>query len=148
MRLTTKYLESENYFADEISEDATEEERNEYLYSIIKKLGQLEDIEDELGIDLITLFKAETRGFYYKSKDGVIYWSGNQFVRVSGYFVKTEPCYQVKRATLKSCYSGDVENFVTLKDAHYWDWDTHEQVKISDYGKTWALTKEELESDK
>ena len=32
----------------------------------LDKLGQLEDIEDELGIDLITLFKALKYGIYFK----------------------------------------------------------------------------------
>lgn len=35
----------------------------------IEKLGQLEDIEEELGIDLITLFRAFKNGIYYKGKD-------------------------------------------------------------------------------
>ena len=132
MRLTKRLYDAnkENY-AFEVSE-------------ALNKLGQLEDIEDELDIDLITLYTAETRGFYYKSKDGEIYWSGNQFVRVGMYFVKTEPCYQVKKTTLESCYFNDKESFIAVRDAHYWDWNTHDQVKISDYGKTWALTKEEL----
>ena len=34
----------------------------------IHKLGQLEDIEDELGIDLITLFKALKNGIWVKDK--------------------------------------------------------------------------------
>ena len=33
----------------------------------IQKLGQLEDIEQELGIDFITLIKAQTNGFYIKN---------------------------------------------------------------------------------
>lgn len=32
----------------------------------IHKLGQLEDLEQELGIDLITLFKALTSGVWFK----------------------------------------------------------------------------------
>ena len=77
MRLTTKYLQSENYFADAISEDATDEEIKKYHYSIIAKLGQLEDIEDELGIDLITLFKALEQGIYFKNEyskeEGIVF---------------------------------------------------------------------------
>ena len=35
-----------------------------------RKLCQIEDIEQELGIDLITLFKAVMNGFWYKNKYG------------------------------------------------------------------------------
>ena len=35
------------------------------LYPAIDKLGQLEDFEEELGIDLATLFKALRNGFYH-----------------------------------------------------------------------------------
>ena len=38
----------------------------------IHKLGQLEDIEEELGIDLITLFKALKDGIYI-NEDGSVY---------------------------------------------------------------------------
>ena len=114
MRLTTKYLESENYFADEISEDATEEERNKYLYSIIDKLGQLEDIEDELDIDLITLFKA--------LKDGIYTY-------------------------LKNFKTGSVELYHAYIEIHsFQEFKVFDGcfMRFKDYGKTWALTKEEL----
>ena len=35
------------------------------------KLADLEDIEDELGIDLLTLFKALKNGIYVKTKNGI-----------------------------------------------------------------------------
>lgn len=59
MRLTTR---------EKIKELATLEKHNVLMtYNEHKelKLGQLEDIEDELGIDLITLFKA-LKGIYVK----------------------------------------------------------------------------------
>lgn len=33
----------------------------------VNKLGKLEDLEEELGIDLLTLFKALKDGIYYKN---------------------------------------------------------------------------------
>lgn len=80
---------------------------------LCNKLGQLEDIEEELGIDLIILLKAV--------KDGV--W-------------------------VKHPYSSiDYEPF----RIDYWtDYKTGEEgmyicgMEIKNYGKTWALTKEEL----
>ena len=68
----------------------------------INKLGQLEDIEEELGIDLITLFKA----------------------------LKNEPHIALRRAI----------GYWQLKDLAGDD-----DLRTQDYGKTWALTKEELE---
>ncbi len=39
----------------------------------IHKLGQLEDIEEELGIGLITFYKALTKGVWVKNEVGQIY---------------------------------------------------------------------------
>lgn len=75
------------------------------------KLGELEDIEDELGIDLTTLFKAAGRNGFY-TKDGR---------HLSAYLALTQ------KAFVKERYDG--------VDFFY----------FSDYGKTWALTKEELQ---
>lgn len=79
------------------------------------KLQQLEDIEEELGIDLLTLFKA--------LKDGI-------------YVVEDNDNYIVKDS-IKS-----IENW-----ADGWGISTNMEyleLSFSDYGKTWALTKEEL----
>lgn len=110
--------------------------------SILSKLGRLEDLEDELGIDLITLFKAARNGFYYK-KDNEIQFC-RWCVRVGGSLVEVKPCYAVKETTLRSTYYGDVEEVTPVEDAHYWSWRSCVSVKIKDYGKIWALTKEEL----
>ena len=85
-------------------------------YDIIQKLGQLEDIEDELGIDLITLFKALNNSIYIKENyDGTFVdrtlWSSNCII----------------------CGLGDP----IIKVDEY-------AVYTKDYGKTWALKKEEL----
>ena len=80
----------------------------------INKLGQLEDIEEELGIDLITLFKV------FSGKDIFI----------------------------KESYTGEIINrgsfypnirYKEIHDGYSW------HLKFEDYGKTWALTKEELQ---
>lgn len=89
------------------------------LYTLVEQtLGQLEDIEDELGIDLITLFKALKNGFYAKGKE-----KKNRFCYVSACFGSIE----LKNNGLK--YST-----ISMKEFYY----------FKDYGKTWALTKEEL----
>ena len=72
----------------------------------MNKLGQLEDIEEELGIDLVTLINALKNGIYGKI--------GNKIEHIL--------------APHLSWYCQEIYIF-----------------KIKDYGKTWALTKEELE---
>ena len=75
------------------------------LQAIYDKLFDLEDIEEELGIDLLTLFKA--------LKDGVYGKVGNKIEHIL--------------APHLSWYYKEIYIF-----------------KIKDYGKNWALTKEEL----
>lgn len=83
----------------------------------ITKLGELEDIEDKLGIDLSTLFKAMKKGFYYLYGDNVLFADPeNEECGIECYGRK----YGITWAGVHAAYT-------------------------SDYGKTWALTKKELE---
>ena len=98
----------------------------DYLKLIYDKLGQLEDIEEEIGIDLITLLKAQMQD--------TIYYKGYQFD------------YKIKECTV--IYGSWI--YIKGKPVYvlylnYMDWSCGIQVYASDYGKTWALTKEELE---
>ena len=88
----------------------------------VDKLGKLEDIEEELGIDLITLFKALKKGVYVKfdSYFGNIGELDIKIVKDNA----TGVCYRNKKWYLQE-----------------------EDTLVKDYGKTWALTKEELEND-
>lgn len=97
------------------------------LYPAIDKLGQLEDIEEELGIDLETLLKALKNGIYVKV--------GNKIKRTHW------------------CISLNANGMYGERETYYWfayrvngfDFpDTYERLKLKDYGKTWALTKREL----
>lgn len=90
-----------------------ERETRANYYDLVEKLGQLEDIEDELGIDLVTLFKAMKYGIYKKNDD---------------------LCFE---ATLR------IHNNQYYLCQPYDDVLLH-IVHLRDYGKTWALTKEEL----
>lgn len=94
------------------------------------KLEQLEDIEEELGIDLITLFKALIEGIYYIDTNS--YFQPDLF------------------------YDGEMnlddenDNFF-FKIAYYDDVLETKVIDIlsvkNDYKKTWALTREELENE-
>ena len=114
MRLT-KYEPRENsMFPYQLQED---ELRNEL--TAIHKLGQLEDVEDELGIELLTLIKALTDCIAIKNEEGTIdvMWACPRF-QIS-----------IDKSDSWILY-GPVEE--------------QKYVSIKDYGKTWALTKEEL----
>ena len=90
------------------------------------KLGKLEDIEDELGISLEVLFKA--------LKDGVYKKINNQIWK----------CYDLdihynisEQKYMLNAYS--IENIETFEASY------ETTIYIEDYGKTWFLTKEELD---
>ena len=106
-----------------------EYEQIENSNACVDKLGKLEDIEEEIGIDLITLFKALRNGIwtnqeqcYGDEKQGKI-----RFFQV--------------RLLLEENALGCIHNSM---------WKSKEVIRtlyFKDYGKTWALTKEELENE-
>lgn len=89
----------------------THKNPNNNIYK--EKLSMYEDIEEELGIDLITLFKAS---------------ESKVFVKFTGAF------HDLRDFNL------DVKNRRFIQKYINWDF----ELKFKDYGKTWALTKEEL----
>lgn len=98
----------------------------DYLKLIYDKLGQLEDIEEGIGVDLITLLKALSQDtIYYK-----------------GYQVD----YKIQECTVIYCmwvYIKGKPVYALLLNNDNWPCGIH--VYATDYGKIWALTKEELE---
>lgn len=111
---------------------SSDEDINKDLYNLwgniacrtIKKdLDRLEEhrkIEEELRIDLITLFKALI-GIWVKSTNGDVYYVGSPYL----------------------CFSENEKRELELQFRVGDTW-----YKIKDYGNTYALTKEELESSK
>jgi len=113
MRLTRYEPSDESMFPYRLKDEELSTELDS-----IHKLGQLEDFEEELGIDLITLFKALRNGVYYKLNLG--------------------QAEKVDDVSLNCCVSTGY--FIHFE---YLNYDICLDTK--DYGKTWALTKEELE---
>ena len=103
-RLT--YKVNDYYYFDNVDE----------LMDVSNKLGQYEDIDEELGIDLITLFKVIKNGFYTN------FYTKNRYCA---------PCYNIVKLELKRIQVNDYDECFS--------------VNFKDYGKTWALTREELE---
>lgn len=119
MRLTEKNQNSYSYKTEGVYIESTE---------CLNKLGQLEDVEDELGIDLVTLFKALKNGVYVKLEDN----EDIDFIeQVSMDNVMEEPCFYYCN-----------ENTINLGGLIH---PSYTELYFKDYGKTWALTKKELE---
>lgn len=112
-----------------------EYEQIENSNACVDKLGKLEDIEDELGIDLITLFKALKDGFYIKYNGEIIHIFPDKHITINFWYkiinVFIPPKFFI------DCKKG-ANNLSETIDEEYW---------FKDYGKTWALTKEALEND-
>ena len=99
------------------------------LYDIIKldleRLEKLEEIEEELGIDLLTLFKALRQDYiYYKHHYG---WDDR---------------YKINKEYIQGLKYVDDNTPVFWTD----DYGEEHMVYIKEYGKTWALTREELKN--
>ena len=136
-RLTTKIKGSNNYCKFELknakyknlfelsSNREIEDYVNTDLTIAIDKLGQYEDIEEELGIDLTILFSALKNGIWcYYDHEQLIHdyvWLINNYVGVG------------VNAKLSFAFKTFNDNQILL---------------FENYGKTWALTKGELENDK
>ena len=101
MRLT-EHLIDEDYLMVNNSEE-----------ECLSKLGQLEDIEEELGIDLIKLIE----------------------------------CIRNEKGVWKKDFNGGLINTRCMLACYFGKWQIYDKENIyelKDYGKTWALTKEEL----
>ena len=85
---------------------------------IYLKLKSLEDIEEELGIDLITLFKA--------LKQKHVFHKENVKIEILGIHIKSNELYLYG-------FAEDTTHTIYLS--------------LKEYGKTWVLTREELEND-
>ena len=89
---------------------------------VLTKLKHYENIEEELGIDLIILLKAKKDGIYAVAG----YGKDKYIVYIE------EPCWRLRQ-------KGGILDFSIMR------YDVERPLKIKDYGKTWALTREELE---
>lgn len=131
-RITHREIEWYDDFIKSIEEDYYVDETNDVMY---RKLKALEDLEEDIGMSLLLLFRI--------LKYGHIIHKYKLF------------CAD-KRIILKSCiinglfyesgqYGLEVYNEEDDIDEEYND---YKYVYIKDYGITWAIKKEELENDK
>jgi len=123
-RLTRHYQDWEVELAkpnkDYITTDYFCPKRDISYDDCLNKLGQLEDNEEELGIDLLTLVRALTNGIYLKLDNDDL-----------------KELLFINQFRITRLHSREI--LLTFSDT---------QLKprhFKDYGKTWALTMEELE---
>ena len=109
-RLTNRFDKLLHYDNNEVSHYNC----SSYI-KVLEKLGNLEDLEEELGIDLVTLFKALKNGIYKKDED--LYFEATLRIYNGEYYL----CQPYDDKLLHKVY-------------------------LKDYGKSWALTREELEN--
>ena len=88
----------------------------EELDGLLWYAKKVKDIEEELGIDLITLYKALKKGIYIK---------GQKYADYPLVLFRTD-------------YTDNTTKY------HVYYCNKEIKIKLKDYGKTWALTKEEL----
>jgi len=124
----SKGLEALQYFRTEIVDNYYAVECYEIIEKELKLLQQHKQIEEELGIDLITLFKALKNGVWVKNNEQGIHFISliNWNCEVSRINDKLVPLFTF------NVWNGNEED----KDETIYF--------VKDYGKTWALTKEEL----
>lgn len=141
MRLTKKTKRTPIYDCD--YEPKVEEK------GLLDKLGPLEDIEDELGIDIITLFKALKNGVYLKDgynsfKDNGDKWFITSVENEVAYYHEQINVRQFRKQKEGGLFGEDEYCPPEEIDKAVGAWN-FTRIYLKDYGKTWALTKEELE---
>lgn len=110
-------------------------DKYELIENAIDKLGQLEDIEDGMGINLITIFKALKNGIWVKREDKI------EKIEITTNLRLVLDC---NGSTDKMSYW-----ILDYQDITYGS-DRIECIDnwyVDKYGVEWALTKEELLND-
>ena len=133
MRTTNREIEWYGAYAKSLEDEFDMEEVNDVMY---RKLKALEDIEEEIGIDLITLFKALKDGFYIKYNDKIVHIFPDKHITIN-FWYKTINVFIPPKFFI-DCKKGADYLSETI-DEEYW---------FKDYGETWALTREGVENDK
>lgn len=96
---------------------------------LLDKLGQLEDIEEELGIDLITVLNGLL-------DDGIVWVKLPYTHRLNGNL----PNIYAVDVSIQTRWCFKRPRFFAIELGAF-----QFRFFLTDYGKTWALTKEELE---
>ena len=128
MRITSREIEWYDDFIRAIEEDYYIDETNDVMY---RKLKALEDLEEDIGMSLLTLFRILKLG-------EIIY--------------KTRSLHHNNKIILESrkidgLYYDGTYYILKLHNIFEDDNDNYDIVYVKDYGITYALTREELDYD-
>ena len=110
---------------------------------VLKILGDYRELKDRLGCDPMKVVKALTEGCWIRDGfSGVCYLDGEpQFIKPSNLLIGLN--YYFERDSKNDWDSEKrYEDCLCIFNMYYEDID--QIARLSDYGKTWALTKEEL----
>ena len=131
-RLTDKYINWYNDFVFSLRNRLiTTEEINDSIYN---RLKLLEDLEEEIGMSLLLLFRILKHGrIIHKYKP---FCAGKRFILVS--------CIINGLSYESGQYGLEIYNEEDDIDEEY---NNYKYVYIKDYGITWAIKKEDLEDD-
>ena len=99
------------------------------------KLAELEDIEEEIGVDLTILFKALNKGFYIKYNNKIVHISPDKNITVNFW-------YNIINVSIPPKFFIDCK-----KGTDYLSEEIDEEYWFKDYGKTWSLDKGNLENE-
>ena len=132
-RLTNKYINWYNDFVFSLRNRLiTTDEINDSIYN---RLKLLEDLEEEIGMSLLLLFRILKHGcIIYKYKP---FCASKQFI--------IESCIINGLFYESGQYGLEIYNEEDDIDEEY---NNFKYAYIKDYGITWAIKKEELENDK
>ena len=126
-RLTDKYINWYNDFVFSLRNRLiTTEEINDSIYN---RLKLLEDLEEEIGMSLLTLFRILKCGkIIYKTRS---LYHNNKII--------------LESRKIEGLYYDEVYYILKLHSIFEDDNDNYDVVYVKDYGITWAIKKEELE---
>lgn len=141
-------LKTLSHIANYIHSDYEYEEEETVIENALKEHEQYKAIEEKWGIDLLLFSKImETQTLCWKDRhNGYIHNIASEFISIKPYisiggFVMFEFSWNDRNLyNYKNCdvIINEIESPMGLPHIYL-------LLKASDYGKTWALTKEELE---
>lgn len=123
--LMTVYFDDVQVKAEHGITADTAKEKYEIVLGGLRKLGKLETIEKRYGIEILTMFKAMVDGCYYLHNGKIEHFKpdGSNFI-----------CLNLDNESMDLMYANPYDDLCCVET----------NLLFSEYGKSWAITKEEL----
>ena len=145
MRLTEKYDDgyyNGYYTTGKMSSGIAYYDQEKFTNAAIEKLGELEDIEEEFGLDLMQFSKV-----LFALNNGYVFVKTRKKEKHDGYSLLVETGAIEKRSIVRfdRYINGTRDWFI---ETLFYDEDSVGQYYIKDYGKTWGLEKDFVKEEK